>query len=106
MIKAVCAELLTKWTPAKIKRIVQADRFIFLIAICMVEESSWLCLCWIPDCTYMNVRDPPSGIPSIAEAFSFGEQLRNLLKGLAIIEVCELELSFWMTFFFLEKLHY
>jgi predicted ribosome quality control (RQC) complex YloA/Tae2 family protein len=93
VIKAVCTELSTKWTPAKIERIVQADRFTLLIAIRTVEDSGWLRLCWNPDCAHVSVGDPPGGVPSIAEAFSFGEQLRYLLKGLAIIEVCELELK-------------
>ncbi|KAG0581923.1 hypothetical protein M758_3G020500 [Ceratodon purpureus] len=87
VIKAVCTELSTKWTPAKIERIVQADRFTLLISIRTVEESGWLRLCWNPACAHISVGDPPGGVPSIAEAFSFGEQLRYLLKGLAIIEV-------------------
>jgi hypothetical protein len=99
VIKAVCTELSTKWTPAKIERIVQADRFTLLICIRTLEDSGWLRLCWNPACAHVSVGNAPGGVPSIAEAFSFGEQLRYLLKGLAIIEVCELELSFWMAFF-------
>lgn len=97
VIKAVCSELSTKWTPAKIERIVQADRFTLLISIRTLEESGWLRLCWNPACAHITVGDPTGGVPSIAEAFSFGEQLRYLLKGLAIIEVCQLELNFWMS---------
>lgn len=65
----------------------QPDRFTLLIAIRTLEESGWLRLCWNPACAHVSVGDPPGGAPSIAEAFSFGEQLRHLLKGLAIIEV-------------------
>lgn len=96
VIKAVCTELSTKLTPAKIEKIVQADRFTLLIGIRTVEQSGWLRLCWNPACAHISVGDPPDGVPSIAEAFSFGEQLRYLLKGLAIIEVCQLDLNFWM----------
>jgi predicted ribosome quality control (RQC) complex YloA/Tae2 family protein len=87
VMKAVCSELSTKWTPAKIERIVQADRFTLLIGVRTVEQSGWLRLCWNPACAHITVGDIPAGVPSIAEAFSFGEQLRYLLKGLAIIEV-------------------
>lgn len=97
VVKAVCTELSTKWTPAKIERIVQADRFTLLISIRTIEESGWLRLCWNPACAHISVGDPSAGVPSVAEAFSFGEQLRYLLKGLAIIEVCQLELSFCMS---------
>lgn len=69
------------------EKIVQPDRFTLLIAIRTLEESGWLRLCWNPACAHVSVGDPPGGAPSIAEAFSFGEQLRHLLKGLAIIEV-------------------
>ncbi|XP_024364702.1 uncharacterized protein [Physcomitrium patens] len=87
VLKAVCSELSTTWTPAKMEKIVQPDRFTLLIAIRTLEESGWLRLCWNPACAHVSVGDPPGGAPSIAEAFSFGEQLRHLLKGLAIIEV-------------------
>lgn len=87
VIRAVCEELSTKWTPAKIEKIVQVDRFTLLIGIRTVEQSGWLRLCWNPACSHITVGDMPGGVPSIAEAFSFGEQLRYLLKGLAIIEM-------------------
>ena len=96
VVKAVCIELSTKWTPAKIERIVQADRFTLLISIRTVEQSGWLRFCWNPACAHVSVGDPSGDVLSIAEAFSFGEQLRYLLKGLAIIEVCLLDLYFWM----------
>lgn len=94
VLKAVCSELSTTWTPAKMEKIVQPDRFTLLIAIRTLEESGWLRLCWNPACAHVSVGDPPGGAPSIAEAFSFGEQLRHLLKGLAIIEVSYFGLNF------------
>lgn len=87
VVKAVCTELSSKWAPAKIEKIVQADRFTLLIGVRTVEQSGWLRVCWNPACAHISVGDMADGVPSAADAFSFGEQLRYLLKGLAIIEV-------------------
>jgi hypothetical protein len=87
-IKAACTELLSSWVPAKIEKIVQSDRFTLGMAIRTMEHSSWLKICWNPACAHISVGDTLSGNDSsVSDNFSFGEQLRYLLRGLAILEV-------------------
>ncbi|KAH8959740.1 hypothetical protein BDL97_06G093100 [Sphagnum fallax] len=87
-IKAACTELSSSWVPAKIEKIVQSDRFTLGMAIRTMEHSSWLKICWNPACAHISVGDTLSGNDSsVSDNFSFGEQLRYLLRGLAILEV-------------------
>lgn len=87
-IKAACTELSSSWVPAKIEKIVQSDRFTLGMAIRTMERSSWLKICWNPTCAHISVGDTLSGNEvSVSDNFSFGEQLRYLLRGLAILEV-------------------
>jgi hypothetical protein len=87
-IKAACTELSSSWVPAKIEKIVQSDRFTLGMAIRTMERSSWLKICWNPACAHISVGDTLSGNDvSVSDNFSFGEQLRYLLRGLAILEV-------------------
>ena len=83
-LMAVCEELNRDWIPARIEQIVQRDRFTMALALRTLKAKPWLTICWHPEAARIHLGDPP---PRIKDTFTFSDQLRHQLKGLALIEV-------------------
>ncbi|MEL6495654.1 MAG: NFACT RNA binding domain-containing protein [Cyanobacteria bacterium J06623_7] len=81
---ASCAELNRDWVPARIEQVYQRDRFTILLALRTLKAKPWLTICWHPEAARINLGDPP---PRVKDTFTFSDQLRHQLKGLALIKV-------------------
>ncbi|GAQ80351.1 hypothetical protein KFL_000520210 [Klebsormidium nitens] len=85
-LAASCFELETEWLPSKVERITQTDKHTVAIGLRTLEQNGWLYLCWHPVAARLCTGGAPPVSPS-ADGFSFGEQLRQTLRGLALLEV-------------------
>ena len=81
---ASCSELRSHWLPARIEQVVQQDRFTLYIALRTLNHRGWLTLCWHPQAARICMGTPP---PKGADTFTFSQQLRHQLNGLALIAI-------------------
>lgn len=86
-LMAVCGELNRDWIPARIEQVYQRDRFTISLALRTLKAKPWLTICWHPEAARIHLGNPP---PRIKDTFTFSDQLRHQLKGLALIEVKKL----------------
>jgi predicted ribosome quality control (RQC) complex YloA/Tae2 family protein len=83
-LTATCAELRSNWLPARFEQVYQRDRFTIAIALRTLERRGWLMLSWHPQAARMCLGDPP---PRTPDTFTFNQQLRHQLGGLALIGI-------------------
>jgi predicted ribosome quality control (RQC) complex YloA/Tae2 family protein len=83
-LMASCAELNRDWIPSRIEQVYQRDRFTISLALRTLKAKPWLTICWHPEAARLNIGDPP---PRIKDTFTFSDQLRHQLKGLALTGV-------------------
>lgn len=83
-LTAACCELRSQWLPARIEQVVQQDRFTVYIALRTLDHRGWLALSWHPQAARICMGTPP---PKGADTFTFSQQLRHQLNGLALIAV-------------------
>ena len=83
-LMASCAELNRDWIPARIEQVYQRDLFTILLALRTLKAKPWLTICWHPEAARINLGDPP---PRIKDTFTFSDQLRHQLKGLALTNI-------------------
>lgn len=83
-LMASCAELNRDWIPSKIEQVYQRDRFTISLALRTFNARPWLTICWHPEAARINIGDPP---PRIKDTFTFSDQLRHQLNGLALINI-------------------
>lgn len=83
-LTAACCELRSQWLPARIEQVVQQDRFTVYIALRTLDHRGWLSLSWHPQAARICMGTPP---PKGADTFTFSQQLRHQLNGLALIAV-------------------
>ena len=81
---ASCTELNRDWIPSRIEQIYQRDRFTISLALRTLKAKPWLTICWHPEAARICLGDPP---PRIKDTFTFSDQLRHQLKGLALIDI-------------------
>jgi predicted ribosome quality control (RQC) complex YloA/Tae2 family protein len=80
-LMASCTELNRDWIPSRIEQVYQRDRFTISLALRTLKAKPWLTICWHPEAARINIGDPP---PRIKDTFTFSDQLRHQLKGLAL----------------------
>ncbi|NJK55280.1 MAG: fibronectin/fibrinogen-binding protein [Pleurocapsa sp. SU_5_0] len=80
-LMASCAELNRDWIPSRIEQVYQRDRFTISLALRTLKAKPWLTICWHPEAARINLGDPP---PRLKDTFTFSDQLRHQLKGLAL----------------------
>jgi predicted ribosome quality control (RQC) complex YloA/Tae2 family protein len=80
-LMAACAELNRDWIPSRIEQVYQRDRFTISLALRTLKAQHWLTICWHPEAARINIGDSP---PRIKDTFTFSDQLRHQLKGLAL----------------------
>lgn len=81
-LMAIRAELVGDWLPARIEQIYQRDRFTISLALRTIKSKSWLTISWHPQAARINIGEPP---PRSRDTFTFSDQLRHQLNGLALI---------------------
>ena len=83
-LRASCNELNRDWIPSRIEQVYQRDRFTISLALRTLNAKPWLTICWHPEAARIHIGDPP---PRIKDTFTFSDQLRHQLKGLALTGV-------------------
>lgn len=83
-LTAAYCELRSQWLPARIEQVVQQDRFTVYIGLRTLNNRGWLALSWHPQAARICMGTPP---PKGADTFTFSQQLRHQLNGLALIAV-------------------
>ncbi|MGF1540637.1 MAG: NFACT family protein [Pleurocapsa sp.] len=83
-LMAVTAELNRDWIPSRIEQVYQCDRFTISIALRTLKARPWLTICWHPEAARIHLGDAP---PKIKDTFTFSDQLRHQLNGLALINI-------------------
>lgn len=81
---AVCAELRRDWIPARLENVYQRDRHTIALALRTLKQRSWLTVSWHPQAARLCIDDPP---PRDPDTFTFSQQLRHQLGGLALIGI-------------------
>ncbi|MFP4133689.1 MAG: NFACT family protein [Halothece sp.] len=81
-LRAVYAELRAGWLPARLEQVYQRDRATIALALRTLKGRDWLTLSWHPQAARLCIEDPP---PRIPDTFTFSDQLRHQLQGLALI---------------------
>ncbi len=74
-------ELNRDWIPSRLEQVYQRDRFTISLALRTLTAKPWLTICWHPEAARINIGDPP---PRIKDTFTFSDQLRHQLNGLAL----------------------
>ena len=80
-LAAACAQLRQVWIPARTEQVYQRDRYTIAIALRTLNKRGWLTLSWHPQGARMCLSDPP---PRTPDTFTFSDQLRHQLGGLAL----------------------
>ncbi len=83
-LTAICTELRTEWIPSRIEQVYQRDRYTINIALRTLKKRSWLTISWHPLAARICMGDNP---PKIPDTFTFSDQLRHQLNGLALINI-------------------
>ena len=79
---AAALEIERNWIPARIEQVYQRDRYTLSLALRTLKRRGWLTVCWNPEAARICLSDPP---PRTPDTFTFSDQLRHQLKGLALI---------------------
>jgi predicted ribosome quality control (RQC) complex YloA/Tae2 family protein len=83
-LTAACYELRTQWIPGRTEQVYQRDRFTIAIALRTLKNRGWLTICWHPQAARIGIGAPP---PKTPDTFTFSDQLRHQLSGLALIAI-------------------
>jgi predicted ribosome quality control (RQC) complex YloA/Tae2 family protein len=79
-------EIATDWIPARVEQVYQRDRHTIYLCLRTLKAKGWLLISWHPQAARLCVASPP---PKIPDTFTFSEQLRHQLNGLALVEVSQ-----------------
>lgn len=85
-LMASCSELRTNWLPARLEQVYQRDRFTVSLALRTLNRRGWLDISWHPQAARLCVSSPP---PRVPDTFTFSDQLRHQLGGLALVAIAE-----------------
>ncbi|XZN93166.1 MAG: Rqc2 family fibronectin-binding protein [Microcoleus sp.] len=83
-LTAACCELRAQWLPARLEQVYQRDRFTVSMALRTMNKRGWIDISWHPVAARICVGDPP---PRIPDTFTFSQQLRHQLSGLALVSI-------------------
>ena len=81
-----CCELRSNWLPARLEQVYQRDRFTISLALRTLKGRGWLDISWHPQAARICISTPP---PRVADTFTFSDQLRHQLSGLALVDIAE-----------------
>jgi len=83
-LTAACSELRAEWLPARLEQVYQRDRFTVALALRTMKGRGWIDVSWHPVAARICVGDSP---PRIPDTFTFSQQLRHQLSGLALVSI-------------------
>ncbi|HEY9300812.1 MAG TPA: NFACT RNA binding domain-containing protein [Phormidium sp.] len=86
-LTAACNELKAGWLPSRLEQVYQRDRFTISLALRTLKGRGWLDISWHPQAARLCIAAPP---PKTPDTFTFSQQLRHQLGGLALIAVAEI----------------
>jgi predicted ribosome quality control (RQC) complex YloA/Tae2 family protein len=86
-LTAACDQLKAGWIPSRLEQVFQRDRFTISLALRTLKGRGWLDISWHPQAARLCIAAPP---PKAPETFTFSQQLRHQLGGLALIAVSEI----------------
>lgn len=81
---AACREVRADWLPARTEQVYQRDRFTISLALRTLKQRGWLTISWHPVAARLHIGTPP---PKTPDTFTFSQQLRHALGGLALIDI-------------------
>ena len=81
---AACSDLRTDWIPGRIEQVYQRDRYTIALGLRTLKGRGWLTLSWHPQAARICLGDSP---PRIPDTFTFSDQLRHQLNGLALVAI-------------------
>ncbi|NJK74110.1 MAG: fibronectin/fibrinogen-binding protein [Microcoleus sp. SU_5_6] len=83
-LTAACSELRVQWLPARLEQVYQRDRFTVALGLRTMKQRGWIDISWHPAAARLCVGDAP---PRIPDTFTFSQQLRHQLNGLALVDI-------------------
>jgi predicted ribosome quality control (RQC) complex YloA/Tae2 family protein len=83
-LMASCWELQTDWLPARLEQVYQRDRYTIVLGLRTLRQRGWLTLSWHPQAARVCIGESP---PRTPDTFTFSQQLRHQLNGLALIAI-------------------
>lgn len=83
-LTAACIELRADWIPGRIEQVYQRDRYTIALGLRTLKQRGWLTISWHPQAARICIGDPP---PRIPDTFTFSDQLRHQLNGIALIAI-------------------
>ncbi|MFB2896689.1 NFACT family protein [Aerosakkonemataceae cyanobacterium BLCC-F50] len=86
-LTAACEELRAGWLPSRLEQVYQRDRFTISLALRTLKGRGWLDISWHPQAARLCIAAPP---PKAPDTFTFSQQLRHQLGGLALTAVTEI----------------
>lgn len=85
---ATCSELRNDWLPARFEQVYQRDRFTLSLGLRTFKRRGWLEISWHPQAARICIGNPP---PRTPDTFTFSDQLRHQLAGLALVEIQQID---------------
>lgn len=85
-LTAARSEIQSQWLPARLEQVIQRDRFTIVLALRTLKKRGWLDISWHPQAARICIGQPP---PRTPDTFTFSEQLRHQLCGLALAAIVE-----------------
>jgi predicted ribosome quality control (RQC) complex YloA/Tae2 family protein len=83
-LTAACCELRAEWVPGRTEQVYQRDRYTIALGLRTLKRRGWLTISWHPQAARIYIGDPP---PRTPDTFTFSDQLRHQLGGLALVAV-------------------
>jgi predicted ribosome quality control (RQC) complex YloA/Tae2 family protein len=83
-LAAACWEVRADWVPARTEQVYQRDRYTIALALRTLKQRGWLTISWHPVAARLHIGTPP---PKTPDTFTFSQQLRHALGGLALIDI-------------------
>jgi predicted ribosome quality control (RQC) complex YloA/Tae2 family protein len=83
-LTATCYELRSEWIPGRVEQVYQRDRYTISLYLRTLKHRGWLSISWHPQAARMCLGNPP---PRIPDTFTFSDQLRHQLNGLALVAI-------------------
>ncbi|MBD2184494.1 NFACT family protein [Planktothrix sp. FACHB-1355] len=83
-LTAASSDLRANWLPSRIEQVYQRDRYTIALALRTLKGRGWLTVSWHPQAARLCIGNPP---PRTPDTFTFSQQLRHQLGGLALIAI-------------------
>ncbi len=85
-LTAARSEIQSQWLPARLEQVIQRDRFTITLALRTLKRRGWLDISRHPQAARICIGQPP---PRGVDTFTFSQQLRHQLCGLALTAIAE-----------------